>query len=146
MIHLDSARPRFWEASTSGTRTRESERNRKIYLSTDYDRYRPGQPMRLFFSTVSNFGFGIRPLAAVVTDPKGAKAAATASARLARDPENARCLRIEDRKASRFIHLDLPQDLPPGRYRIKIDFCDRPFKEMPAMAVSNEIEVLEPLP
>ncbi len=145
MIHLDSARPRFWEASTSGTRTRESERNRKIYLSTDYDRYRPGEPMRLFFSTVSNFGFGIRPLAAVVTDPKGAKAAATAQARLERNPENARCLRIENRKASRFIHLDLPQDLPPGRYRIKIDFCDRPFREMPATAVSNEIEVLEAL-
>ncbi len=146
MIHLDSARPRFWEASTSGTRTRESERNRKIYLSTDYDRYRPGESMRLFFSTVSDFGFGIRPLAAVVTDPKGAKTAATAQARLARDPENDRCLRIDDRKASRFIHLDLPPGLPPGRYRIKIDFCDRPFKEMPAAAVSNEIEVLEPLP
>jgi uncharacterized protein YcbK (DUF882 family) len=145
-IHLDSARPRFWEASTSRTRTRESEHNRKIYLSTDYDRYRAGEPVRLSFSTVSDFGFGIRPLATVVTDPKGAKTAATAQARLGSVPEKDRCLRIDDRKTSRFIHLDLPQDLPPGRYRIKIDFCDRPFKEMPATAASNEIEVLETLP
>ena len=38
-IHLDSARPRFWEASTSKVRTGESDENQRIYLSTDYDRY-----------------------------------------------------------------------------------------------------------
>jgi hypothetical protein len=123
-----------------------SEHNRKIYLSTDYDRYRPGEIVRLFFSTVSDFGFGIRPNAALVTDATGTQRVATAQARLKTDSGDVRCLRIEDRLASRFIRIDLPARLAPGRYRIKIDFCDRPFEQMPAATVSNEIEVLESRP
>jgi len=146
MIHLDSARPRFWEAATSKTGTTESECNRKIYVSTDYDRYRPGDPVRLSFSTVSDFGFGIHPIAAIVPAPRGAGSAATVPLRLKHDAKNDRCLRIEDRLTSRFILFDLPAGLPPGRYRIRIDFCDRPFQQMPARTVSNEIEVREALP
>ncbi len=145
-IHLDSARPRFWEAATSKTKTRVSEQNRKIYVSTDYDRYRPGEPVRLSFSTASDFGFGIRPTAALVTDATGTQMVATAQARLKNDSGDARCLKIHDRLTSRFIRLDLPASLAPGRYRIKIEFCDRPFAQMPTATVSNEIEVPESLP
>ncbi|NPU86260.1 MAG: DUF882 domain-containing protein [Syntrophaceae bacterium] len=146
-VHLDSARPRFWEAATSKTKTKASAYNRAIYLSTDYDRYRPGDPVRLSFSSVSNFGFGIKPAAALVTTrEKIETVAAEAEARLLQDSGNPRCLRIEDRKTSRFIYLDLPADLSPGRYRIKIDFCDRPFPKMPAATISNEIEVFAPRP
>jgi uncharacterized protein YcbK (DUF882 family) len=141
-IHMDSARPRFWEAATSRTKTRESDYNRKIYLSTDYDRYQPGDPVRLFFSSVSDFGFGISPIAALVMDPEGAKKVATVQASLKHPSKNTRCLRIDDRQTSRFIHLNVPTKLLPGRYRVKIDFCDRQFEEMPSTTVSNEIEVL----
>ncbi len=145
-IHLDSARPRFWKAATSKTKTRESDYNRKVYVSTDFDRYRPGDPVRLSLSSVSDFGFGIRPVASFVKDPKGTRTVAKVPTRLSQTSEDARCLRIGDRKTSRFIHLDLPAELSPGRYRIKIDFCDRPFEEMPVTTISNEIEVLESLP
>jgi len=145
-IHMDSARPRFWEAATSRTKTRESDYNRKICLSTDYDRYRPGDPVRLLFSSVSDFGFGISPAATLVMDPEGAKAVAIMQARLKHPSKNDRCLMIDDRQTSRFIHLNLPTRLLPGKYRVKIDFCDRPFKEMPAKTVSNEIEVLVYMP
>jgi uncharacterized protein YcbK (DUF882 family) len=141
MIHLDAARPRFWEAATSGTETRVSEHNRKIFLSTDYDRYRPGDPMRLSFSTVSDFGFGIRSCAAIVAVRKNSRPVATVQVILNQEDENGPCLRIGDRKTSRFIHLALPSELPPGRYRVRVDFCDRPFDDMPLQAVSNELEV-----
>ena len=67
-IHLDSARPRFWEAGTSKVRTGESDFNRKIYLCTDYDRYSPGDAVRLSFTSVSDFGFGITPVISLVAD------------------------------------------------------------------------------
>jgi uncharacterized protein YcbK (DUF882 family) len=141
-IHMDSARPRFWEAATSKTKTRESDYNRKIYLSTDYDRYRPGDPVRLSFSSVSDFGFGISTVAALVMDTEKTKTVVTVQTRLKHPSMNDQCLKIEDRQTSRFIHLNLPTKLLPGRYRVKIDFCDRQFEEMPATTVSNEIEVL----
>jgi uncharacterized protein YcbK (DUF882 family) len=137
-VHLDSARPRFWEAATSKVKTRESEHNRKIYLSTDYDHYRPGDPVRLSFSSVSDFHFGVKPSAALVRDPEGLKPAAAVQIR--REGESD-CVMIDDRQASRFLWTTLPGGLPPGRYRIKLDFCRRPFEEMPSDTVSNEIEI-----
>jgi hypothetical protein len=48
---------------------------------------------------------------------------------------------INDRERARFIYFNLPSNLPGGRYRIKVDFCRRPFEQMPLSAVSNEIEL-----
>ncbi|MCE5243217.1 MAG: DUF882 domain-containing protein [Syntrophobacteraceae bacterium] len=142
-IHLDAARPRFWEAATSKTKTEESDFNRFIHVSTDYDRYRPGDTVRLSFSSVSDFGFGIRPTAAFVADPDGVDVRATAPFPRQNDSD---CNRIGDRKTSRFLYLALPPNLDRGRYRIKIDFCDRPSEKMPERILSNEIELLGKAP
>lgn len=137
-VHLDAARPRFWEAATSGVTSGESDFNRRIYLSTEYDRYRAGESVRLSFSAVSDFGFGIGRTVAIARDLDDA--APAAGGEIAQQG-NADCIMIGDRKASRFIVLPLPKDLPPGRYRVKVDFCERPFSQMPVMTVSNEFEV-----
>jgi len=142
-IHLDSARPRFWEASTSKVRTGESEQNRRIYVSSDFDRYRPGDPVRLSFSSVSDFGFGVGPTVFLVDDPEGKHA--VAEARL-HGGEGSDCLMIRDRRSSRFLHLTLPSNLHQGRYRLRVDFCSKPFEAMPERVVSNEIEVLKAAP
>jgi uncharacterized protein YcbK (DUF882 family) len=138
-VHLDSARPRFWEAATSKVRTGESDFNRRIYLSTDYDRYRAGETLRLSFSSVSDFGFGIRPTVFFVGDPEGDNTVAMA---VIRTRDDSGCIMIRDRAASHFIHVGLPQNLREGRYRIRIDFCRRPFDQMPSSIVSNEVEFL----
>jgi len=138
-VHLDSARPRFWQAATSKVRTGESDYNRRIYLSTDYDRYSAGETVRLSFSSVSDFGFGIRPAVFFVGDPEGDNTVATA---VIRTQDDSGCVMIRDRAASHFIHVGLPQNLRKGRYRIRIDFCRRPFDQMPSSTLSNEIEFL----
>ncbi len=138
-VHLDASRPRFWEAETSKVKTGESDYNRRIYLSTDYDRYRAGDRVRLSFSSVSDFGFGIAPAGAVVNDAEGN---GTVAAVRIDAPESGGCIAIDDRKTSHFIYLSLPPDLREGRYRIKVDFCRRPYEQMPMKSVSNEIEVL----
>jgi uncharacterized protein YcbK (DUF882 family) len=136
-IHLDSARPRFWEAATSKVGTGESDYNRRIYLSTNFDRYRPGEKMRLSLSAVSNFSFGVNR---VVRFVKGDSETVATAPIIGDDATD--CLMIDNRKASRFIFINLPAALPMGRYRIGMDFCNRPFPEMPTDTLSNAIEVL----
>ncbi|MBP8646549.1 MAG: DUF882 domain-containing protein [Syntrophobacteraceae bacterium] len=142
-IHLDSARPRFWEALTSKVHTGESDYNRRIYISSDFDRYRPGDTVRLSFSSVSDFGFGIGAKVALVDDVDGNHAVGTARLQVGEEVD---CLMIGDRRSSRFLYLTLPYTLREGRYRMRLDFCRRPFEQMPAMVLSNEIEVLGPAP
>jgi uncharacterized protein YcbK (DUF882 family) len=38
-LHLDTGRPRFWEASTSGTDKQLSADNARLFARTEYDRY-----------------------------------------------------------------------------------------------------------
>lgn len=137
-VHLDSARPRFWEAATSGVRTGESERNRRMWLSTDFDRYGSGDPVRLSLVSISDFGFGVAGTARLVRDREGEE---TVRALQLTAPGDSGCINVVDRESARSIRFTLP-DLPgKGRYRVRLDFCRRPFQDMPARVVSNEIEV-----
>jgi uncharacterized protein YcbK (DUF882 family) len=137
-IHLDAGRPRFWEAATSGTKNKEPDNNRHIYLATDFDRYGLGEKIRLSLSGISTFGFGVKPTAHLYSSADSAKP-------IARMPIHTKntsdCLRIGDHKASRFLHASLPPGLPAGWYTVKMEFCERPFAQMPTEVVSNEIEL-----
>jgi uncharacterized protein YcbK (DUF882 family) len=138
-IHLDAARPRFWEATTSKVTTNESDYNRRMYLATDFDRYRPAQDLRLSLTSISNFGFGINTRAFLLARSEGQE---TVRELEIPDQTVTNCLPVQDRRAARSIRLTLPQDLQGGRYRIRIDFCQKPFDQMPDTATSNEFEIL----
>jgi uncharacterized protein YcbK (DUF882 family) len=138
-IHLDSARPRFWEAETSKVRTGESDYNQRIYVSTNYDRYRNGEKVRLSLSAVSDFSFGINRQLTLLDDISHVETTAQIMT-----GNNADCVMIPDRNTSRFIYFALPETLPAGTYRVKMDFCNRPFTQMPPETFSNKIEVLPP--
>lgn len=139
VVHLDAGRPRFWEASTSGTRAKEPDYNRNLYLSTEFDRYRMKEQVRLSFSGLSSFDFGVHPVAQVfrAEDPQ----TPVTGLRLNHQDEND-CLRIGDRKTARSLTALLPAYLPKGRYTIKMEFCEKPFEQMPSQAVSNPIELI----
>jgi uncharacterized protein YcbK (DUF882 family) len=137
-IHLDAGRPRFWEAATSGTKTAAPDYNRNLYLSTEYDRYRPGGRLRLSLSGLSTFGFGIRPTAVVESAETGEQAPLALGLPA---PTGSDCILLQDRKATRFLHATLPPTLPAGRYRIGLQFCSKPFPQMPDAALSNAIEI-----
>jgi len=139
-IHLDSGKPRFWEAATSKTGTRESEFNRKLYLSTEYDRYRQGEKVRFFLTSLSDFPFGIRKTATLLQDGDGKTGVTPLTIE---GQEGEECVPINARNASRSIRATLPEGVASGRYRIRLDFCRRPFEQMPATTLSNEIEIVE---
>ena len=143
IIHLDAGRPRFWEARTSGTGSKEPDYNRHIYLSPDFDRYPRHAPIRLTLSGISTFGFGVGSDALLygVDDPEKP----VARMKIAGD-ESVDCRIIADQKAARFLNATLPSDLPAGRYRIKLRFCKKPFGQMPEEVLTQEIELFEAAP
>jgi uncharacterized protein YcbK (DUF882 family) len=142
-VHLDVARPRFWEAATSKVRTGESEHNRRIYLTTDFDRYRPGDRVNLSLVSISDFGFGLAGTAWLVRDREGEEKAREVQLL---GPADASCHPVTDRVSARAVFLRLPQGADAGRYRIRTDFCRRPFDDMPPKAISNEIEITGNIP
>lgn len=139
VVHLDSGKPRFWEAATSKVDTQESEFNRRIYLSTEYDRYKRGERVRFFLTSISDFQFGIQKMA-IIVDEFEAKNRPTDLSVQGQPGEE--CILINHRTASRLIYSTLPIEIEPGRYRIRLDFCKRPFVQMPSMILSNEIEIV----
>ncbi len=138
MVHLDSGRPRFWEAATSKVNSGESKFNGRTYLSTQYDRYKPGENVHLTLSSVSDYPFGVRRAIAIVkearTDQDGAIVA-----QIHADDE---CISVSDRAGGKSLYAPLPQDLPPGRYKIRVQFCRIPLPQMPTQIISNPVEVV----
>lgn len=138
-IHFDAGRPRFWQAATSGTKSKEPDYNRHLYLSSDFDRYRAGETIRLSFSGISTFGFGVKPRVQVyrAADPEKPVGQVAIHAGGSGD-----CLLLPDHKTSRFLTTALPPEYPAGRYRLQLEFCQKPFVEMPATTISNDIELI----
>jgi uncharacterized protein YcbK (DUF882 family) len=139
VVHLDSGKPRFWEAATSKVGAQESEFNRRVYLSTEYDRYKRGERVRFFLTSVSDFQFGIQKMATLVNDFEEKNRQVTLSVQTQPEEE---CSVINNRTASRFIYGTFPVETEPGRYRVRLDFCKKPFEQMPSMIFSNEIEIV----
>lgn len=139
IVHLDAARPRFWEAQTSKVHSGESDYNRKIYLSTDFDRYMANETVRLSFSLVSDFGYGVSRKVAIINNDNESKVAEA----LIDNRGDDECIMINDRKSSRFLYIVLPDNLPSGRYTVRVDFCKRPFLQMPEKTYSNVIEIVQ---
>ncbi len=138
-VHLDAGRPRFWQSATSGTQSKEPDYNRHLYLSTDFDRYKTKDRVRLAFTGLSSFDFGVHPTAQVFR-ADNLKTPVT-TLRLERGGETD-CVHIGNRKSSRLLAASLPPYLPPGRYTIKVEFCEKPFEQMSSEAMSNTIELM----
>jgi uncharacterized protein YcbK (DUF882 family) len=137
-VHLDSGRPRFWEAATANVDSGVSDFNRRIYLSTQYDRYRSGEKVRLALSSVSDYPFGVKRVVGIVKDG-GADDDRGIVSRIREEDE---CIPVTDRTGGRSLQIPLPQDLPGGGYRIRVEFCQVPFPQMPSQILSNPVEIV----
>ena len=96
---------------------------------------------------MSDFGFGVKSKAVLVRDETGEDEAlelelAPGDFKGPSDvSEKSACHMIRERKDGRFLWLKLPEKAKPGRYRVRVDFCEKPFVEMPDFRVTNEIEI-----
>lgn len=142
-IHLDSGRPRFWEQATAQVNTDHSDHNKQIYFSTEYDRYKAGETIRSFFTSISDFGFGVKTKLKMIPVTESEKQKTKNTHQVSLLNSSNECHKINERQDARFLSLTLPEKIKPGRYQVQIDFCDRPFEDMPTEKMSNEIEILE---
>lgn len=149
VLHIDSGRPRFWQAHTSKTKTKASDFNRFIYLSTEYDRYTKEETVRLLFTSISDFGFGIVPKIKIYAaekqdgekqnnwQPKGKAQIAEL-----KNSKSKTCHMIEERQDARFLYVDLPKKVKPGMHIIEVEFCQKVAKEMPDNTLTNMFEIV----
>lgn len=141
-LHLDAGRPRFWTTETSMVRTDASEHNRFIYLSTEYDRYSAGETVRLFFTSMSDFGFGVSDKITLVDPQKPDKPKATIHLRTqSKEKKSPPCLMIQNRDQSRFLYADLAK-VKSGRYQIQVSYCQKSSPLMPDSVLSNPVEIV----
>lgn len=144
-LHLDAGRPRFWTTETSKVRTDASEHNRFIYLSTEYDRYHPAETLRLFFTSMSDFGFGV-PAEIELLDENNDKRKPillpVQTKTLSGEKKSTEsCSIVQDRTSARFIYASLPQKIA-GRFRVRLRFCQKTDELMPDQILSNPLEIL----
>ena len=95
--------------------------------------------MRLCLGSVSDLGFGVDRRAYLVRDPDGQDVVGSLQLKAQSDSQ---CLSIPDRETSRSLSLTLAGKPEKGRYRVRLDFCRRPFEDMPQKVVSNEVELV----
>ncbi|MBI1909688.1 MAG: DUF882 domain-containing protein [Deltaproteobacteria bacterium] len=128
-LHLDTGKPRFWDETSSKTGTTIADHNKRIFLTTDFDRYPPGQPAEISFVQVTDYPFGVKEVS-LVSEGGGKQP-------LFRPKEG--CALVKE-KGETFSVL-LPGDVSLGRARLQALFCQKPFAEMPDEVTSNFIEI-----
>ena len=144
-VHLDVGPARSWDEKTSGVGTGLSEDNKLIELVTDYDIYRPGDPLTLRFVRMTAFPIGVVPVFFL----EGRNPASRAGGAIAFEPGFAvqvegRCPQFETIGQMGGIRWELPPGLPPGRYAVRARFCGPAWEGMPPEAATPAFEVVRP--
>ncbi|MBI4125843.1 MAG: YcbK family protein [Deltaproteobacteria bacterium] len=125
MVHVDTGPKRWWDQKTSKVFTDISAHNKQVYLTTEYDIYRPGEELKFRFVRMTEFPFGIRP-----------------DLGIGKLKTKEKCLLIQNRKAARDFSLSLPKGLPKDKpLQIRAEFCSKPHEQMPDFVLSNPFEI-----
>ena len=142
LVHVDVGPARSWDETTSGVGTDISDHNKLIGLVTDFDIYRPGDPMIMRFIRMTAFPVGVQRtfLIEAAAADQGPGQAITFTPAFAVDASG-QCPQFADIGEMMGIKTILPKDLPPGRYRIKARFCQRLWDDMPAEVATPEFEI-----
>lgn len=128
-VHVDVGPARSWDEDTSGVGTGISDDNKLIGLVTDFDVYRPGDPLTLRFIRMTAFPIGVAP-AFTLNRLEGPEEAVIFQPTFATSAKGA-CPQFSDIDQMAYIHWQLPADLSPGRYAVRAEFCGNAWQDMP---------------
>jgi len=135
-LHLDTGRPRFWEAATSGVDQNPAKENARLFARTDFDRYATldGAAIRLHSVTAQPIRIArTARLGAVTLDVAPRDPAVTA---------DGDCW-LFDTPAERYeLVVSAPLAPPPGRAPIRLATCAPRTGATPAEVLTNPIERL----
>ncbi len=142
-VHVDVGHPRSWTQGTANVRSGRSLNNKLIYLMPWYDRYLPGETLRLRFVRMTAFPIGVRP--GFELQREGAAGSWLRvrgfRPRLGQRAPG-RCPSFASIEQMARVRWRIPADLAPGRYRVQADFCERRWPEMVPRAASRPFTVM----
>lgn len=139
-IHIDVGPNRFWDEKSTKVDQNLGGHNRLVLLRTEYDVYHPGETVHMTLGRITDYPVGVRLEAVLISGNKK-----PAKIRIFPEgPESKNCLPLKNREETHALSWVIPKDLQePGKLQIRIDFCDRPFAEMPESTLSNLILIRE---
>ena len=141
-VHIDVGPARSWDEKTSGVGTGISNNNKLIGIVSNYDVYLPGEPITLRFIRMTAFPIGVS--ANFTLDRRigqqESEAVAVFEPAFNITPQDP-CPRFADIDQMDSIRWQLPDNLPPGRYKIRARFCDNPWDDMPREISTPEFKV-----
>ncbi len=120
-IHIDTGPNRSWDETSTGVGLDLGSHNKLVLLRTDQDIYLPGETVRLTLARITDYPIGVR-----VNSEK-------------------ECRLITDRSGARSLTWKIPNDFTSKgqkKIEIEIEFCQKPFPEMPDSIESNPISIL----
>ena len=143
-VHLDVGPARFWDETSSKVGTDHADDNKLITLIQDRDFYAPGDDIVMRFVRMTAYPIGVdRTFALEKHTDDTWKTSATFTPLFATTTDDS-CPAFSSIDAMKNIRWTLPQNLKPGRYRIRASFCDTIWDAMPDAITSYEFVVASP--
>ena len=143
LVHVDVGPARSWDENTSGVGTGISDDNKLIGLTADFDRYRPGEEIILRFIRMTAFPIGVSTEWKLSRQPQERVTPSDILFQPAFPIKNdLPCPHFGDIGQMMNIRWRLPQNLPPGRYKILAFFCERISPVMPDQVETAAFEVM----
>lgn len=142
LVHIDVGPSRSWDEKTSGVGTDISTKNKLIGIVTDYDFYLPGERVELRFIRMTAFPIGVTPefvLEKVETNGQ-LKTINRFKPSFAIAAKN-NCPQFLNIGQMMGIRWKLPDDISPGRYKIRASFCQRLWEAMPTRVYTPEFAI-----
>ncbi len=141
-IHLDTGPKRWWDETNSGTDKKEPQENEKIIVLMSQDIFYGKQAIQFDFARVTNLPFGVKSKVQLEKWNKDQWTAAQSfPISLSETPTSSlECLKVENRKDMKEASLKA-SPLAVGRYRMKVEFCEKQWTKMPDQIYSDAFEV-----
>ena len=140
---MDVGPARFWDETSSKVGTDISDDNKLIGIVADRDIYLPGEQIEMRFIRMTSFPIGVNPIFALEKPAKGMKW------KVVEDftptfvkAAGSECPKFGNIGEMLDMRWKLPENLKPGRYRVRARFCDKDLEEMPAEVYTPEFEVV----
>jgi len=139
-VHIDSGKPRFWTAATALPKKDEPPQNKNIYLSVDYDVYKPGDTIRFMFSGISEYPFGVSTKW-VLKKGDHKKVIVEPTFKESKNIKD-NCYMMTKRSDVRFIYWRIPTDISADKnLSVEVSFCDPTTPLMPPKIDSRPFDM-----
>ncbi|MFH1874570.1 MAG: DUF882 domain-containing protein [Pseudomonadota bacterium] len=141
-VHIDVGPARFWDANTSGVGSGLADDNKLIIIINNQDIYLPGETINLKFARMTAWPIGVNTKFILENLDKDRKIGSQKIKPIFKNSSTQdKCQVFEDFKGMSDIFWQIPENIPAGRYQIKVKFCDSPWTEMPKEIVTDEFKI-----